>query len=90
MAKFNISSQSFLVVTIVIFLIMASTAPPSLSRKLISSSSSSNSMVIDHQPKITRDMNSTSLVHSTTRAEFEGDAHEVPSGPNPISNDLVG
>ncbi|MFS7975665.1 hypothetical protein Hanom_Chr10g00883281 [Helianthus anomalus] len=85
MAKFKISSQTLFFLWIAIFLIMASMAPQSLSRTLISSAS----MDLDHH-KSTHDPNMTSFVHSRNRGEFEADAHEVPTGPNPISNNLVG
>ncbi|GKA16184.1 hypothetical protein Tco_0695931 [Tanacetum coccineum] len=86
MAKFNIYSQNLFFISFAILLIMASMSLPSLSRPL---SSSYSSMVLDHL-KGTHDANSTSLSHSTNRAEFEANAHEVPMGPNPISNNLVG
>nr|GFB24238.1 RNA-directed DNA polymerase, eukaryota [Tanacetum cinerariifolium] len=86
MAKFNIYSQNLFFISFAILLIMASMSLPSLSRPL---SSSYSSMVLDHL-KGTHDANLTSLPHSTNRAEFEASAHEVPMGPNPISNNLVG
>ena len=86
MAKFNISSQNLLFLSFAIFLIMASMPLPSLSRPL---NASYSSVVIDHL-KGAHDTNLTSLAHSGNRAEFEASAHEVPMGPNPISNDVVG
>ncbi|KAL8262010.1 hypothetical protein R6Q59_026059 [Mikania micrantha] len=83
MANLNISSQTLFFLSISIFLIMAPNK--SLSRTLISSAS----MDLNHH-KSTRDSNLTSFVDSRTREELEADAHEVPSGPNPISNNLVG
>ncbi|KAI3667946.1 hypothetical protein L6452_43017 [Arctium lappa] len=44
-------------------------------------SRTTNTMDLDHHPKRTHHQS-----HSKPRRSFEAGAHEVPSGPNPISN----
>ncbi|KAL7584311.1 hypothetical protein Lser_V15G41926 [Lactuca serriola] len=78
MAKFNTFSLFFLSLVI-----MASMAPPSLSRTLVSSYSSS--MDPHHSNAAHVQYLSGYTTHSRARL-FKDDAHEVPSGPNPISN----
>ncbi|KAI3678722.1 hypothetical protein L6452_38025 [Arctium lappa] len=82
MAKFNSFLQALFFLLCAIFLIMASMAPPSLSRTLPSTSS----MDLNHTNRTHVPDSTTATTYSRSGVEFEVDAHEVPSGPNPISN----
>ncbi|KAL7172737.1 hypothetical protein ACSBR2_032249 [Camellia fascicularis] len=66
---------------------MASSIP---TRRLLADSSSSPTSKMNFHPKNTQNSHtpssSSSSSSSSTRREFEAGAHEVPSGPNPISN----
>ncbi|CAK9163458.1 unnamed protein product, partial [Ilex paraguariensis] len=63
---------------------MASSLQLSTKRSLLSDSSSSASSTMNLNPKKTQ--NSHAPSSTSTRTEFESAAHDVPSGPNPISN----
>ncbi|KAG2716815.1 hypothetical protein I3843_03G146300 [Carya illinoinensis] len=49
-------------------------------------SSASAKSTTNLHPKQTRNRHTSSPSSSTTKREFGAEAHEVPSGPNPISN----
>ncbi|OIT20345.1 hypothetical protein A4A49_38470 [Nicotiana attenuata] len=78
-------SQSFLyfITLFFIFLILVHSSSDPMSFKNSNNPSSSTTMKL-HPRKIPRNHHKPSS--SKTHREFEAGAHEVPSGPNPISN----
>ncbi|KAK1355935.1 hypothetical protein POM88_049191 [Heracleum sosnowskyi] len=65
---------------------VASTIIPIPKRQLLSSTSSMNSFNTRKVNGDTSTIPIPSSSKSNRKVKFEGDAHEVPSGPNPISN----
>ncbi|KAG6657667.1 hypothetical protein I3843_04G097900 [Carya illinoinensis] len=63
---------------------MASSAP--IKRLLLEPQQASAASTANLYPKQTRNRPHTSSSSSSTKREFGAEAHEVPSGPNPISN----
>ncbi|KAB2636544.1 CLAVATA3/ESR (CLE)-related protein 44 [Pyrus ussuriensis x Pyrus communis] len=92
--KVNPNLLLFLALVFFIFLLLvspssmassSSSASPITSKRLLSEPSSKST--INFHPKNTKNpTTTTSSSNPSARREFGAEAHEVPSGPNPISN----
>ncbi|TYI00763.1 hypothetical protein ES332_A11G156300v1 [Gossypium tomentosum] len=76
-SKTNAKSQFFIVFLTLFFISLLIFNPNS---NPINSSPTSSTMEINQSP------NPHTFSSSSSRGQFGGEAHEVPSGPNPISN----
>ncbi|XP_050365820.1 CLAVATA3/ESR (CLE)-related protein TDIF [Argentina anserina] len=76
-----------LVFVLLLFLATPLSNPSTMASKRLLLADTSATTTTDLQPKKTQNSHTgTSSTSTRARSEFGAEAHEVPSGPNPISN----